>query len=171
MLMQLETTRLIIRSTKKEEAEFCINIWLDDEMGQYLSDPPREKAGEIYNSWKESVEIYDGCYYLIAISRETGKYIGTCSLVPNEDFTVWDIGYCVHKEHWKQGYATEIIQSLIEYCSAKGGEKMTASVAKNNIGSNKVLNNLGFSIEKEGCFKKSGTEIYFDELIYSYKLI
>ena len=164
----LETNRLIIRSTKKEDTDFCLGIWLDGEMGRYLSDPPREKAGADYLKWKDEVEIYDGCYYFVATSKETGDYIGTCSAVPSEDQKHWDLGYAVHKNYWRQGYATEMIKALIEFSENNGAEMITADVAQANAGSNGVLKKLGFYVEKEGTFKKSGTDIIYDD--YTYRL-
>jgi len=169
MTISLETSRLIIRSTKKADADFCIDIWLDEKMGKYLSDPPREKAGDIYINWKESVEVYDGCYYFVAVLKETKSHVATCSLVPN-DSGVWDLGYCVHQDYWRQGYATEVVKELIKFCTIKGGNRVTASVAKENIASNALLIKLGFNIEKEDEFRKSGTEIFFDKYIYSFEL-
>ncbi|MEG1255032.1 GNAT family N-acetyltransferase [Clostridium sp.] len=167
-IKDLETSRLIIKNTRKEDASFCLDIWLDDEMGKYLSDPPRDKASDTYLRWKENVENYDGCYYFIAVSKETGDYIGTCSAVPSEDQKHWDLGYCVHKKYWRQGYATEIIKVLIDFCYINGGRKITADVAQENPGSNAVLRKLGFYVEKEGTFKKCGTDIIYDE--YTYRL-
>ena len=167
-IRDLKTKRLLIKRTKKEDADFCLDIWLDDEMGKYLSDPPREKAGEGYLKWKETVEEYHGCYYFIAVSRDTGERIGTCSIVPSEDEVRWDLGYAIHKKYWWQGYATEMIKALIDFAYAKGGRKITADVAQENPGSNAVLRKLGFQVEKEGTFKKSGTDIVYDE--YTYKI-
>ncbi len=170
MITDLETKRLVIRRTKKEDTDFCLAIWLDDEMGKYLSDPPREKAGDTYMKWKESVEVYDGCYYFVAVSRETDNYIGTCSVVPSEDKKHWDLGYAVHKAYWRKGYATEMISALINFCSINGGKKITAPVAQENTASNAVLRKLGFSIEQKGTFRKSGTDIIYDEYIYVLNL-
>ena len=33
----IETERLLIRSTREEDGEFCLSMWLDEEMGKYLS--------------------------------------------------------------------------------------------------------------------------------------
>lgn len=166
--IELKTNRLIIKSTKKEDTDFCLDIWLDDEMGKYLSDPPREKANDTYLEWKESVEKYDGCYYFIAVSKEDSSYIGTCSAVPSEDKKHWDLGYAIHKNFWKQGYATEMIKELCNFCMENGSKYITADVAKLNEGSNAVLRKLGFKIEKEGTFKKGGTDIIYEE--YTYRL-
>ena len=168
MINDLETNRLIIKSTKKEDTSFCLDIWLDEEMGKYLSDPPRDKADDVYLKWKENVENYDGCCYFVAISKETKHYIGTCSVVPSEDQKHWDLGYCVHKKYWRQGYATEMIKALIDFCYINGGRKITADVAQQNLGSNAVLRKLDFYIEKEGTFKKYGTDTIYDK--YTYRL-
>lgn len=164
----LETNRLIIRSTKKEDTDFCLDIWLDDEMGKYLSDPPCENADSGYLSWKDEVEIYDGCYYFVAISKETADYIGTCSAVPSEDQKHWDLGYAVHKKYWRKGYATEMVEALIEFSENNDEKIITAQVAQENLGSNRLLNKLGFYVEKEGTFKKSCTDIFYDD--YTYRL-
>ena len=112
--------------------------------------------------------MYDGCYYFIAVSKENENYIGTCSAVPNEDKKHWDIGYAIHKNYWFQGYATEMIKALCSFCIENGAEYITADVAKLNYGSNAVLRKLGFKIEKEGTFKKSGTDIIYES--YTYRL-
>lgn len=164
----LETNRLIIRSTKKKDTSFCLDIWLDDEMGKYLSDPPRDKADDAYLKWKDEVEDYSGCYYFVAVSKETEEYIGTCSAVPSEDKKHWDLGYCIHKKYWHQGYGTEMIKALIDFCYANGGRKITADVAQLNAGSNALVRKLGFYVEKEGSFKKHGTDIVYDN--YTYRL-
>ncbi len=56
-----------------------------------------------------------------------------------------------------------MIKALIDFCHINGAKIVTAPVAKENIGSNAVLKNLNFYIEKEGTFKKRGTDIIYDE--------
>ena len=168
MIKDLETNRLVIRSTREEDADFCIDMWSDDEMGKYMSNPPRDKAGDFFLKWKESVELYEGCYYFVAVSKETGNYIGTCSAVPSYDKKIWDLGYSIHKKYWRQNFATEMIRELIDFCYNNGGREITAAVAQQNSGSNALLRKLGFYIEKEGSFKKSKTDIVYDE--YTYRI-
>lgn len=164
------TKRLIIRSTREEDGTFCLSIWLDDEMGKYLSDPPRERADEAELNFARGIEQQEGWYPFIAVSKETGDFIGTCSAVPDDNGKHWDLGYCIHKKYWRQGYATEMIKGLIDFGYRNGGRKFTASVAQENAGSNAVLKKLGFYIEKEGTFKKRQTDIVYDEYIYRLDL-
>lgn len=164
--IKLESKRLHIHTTRKEDTDFCLDIWLDDEMGQYMSDPPRDKADDTYLEWKETIEVFEGCYYFVSFCKETGKRIGTCSTVPDEESKNWDLGYSIHKDYWQQGYATEMIDRLIQFCKEGGAESVTASVAKANPGSNAVLKKLGFYPESEGHFKKCGTDLVFEKYIY-----
>lgn len=61
-----------------------------------------------------------------------------------------------------------MIKALIDFCYINGGRKITAAVAHQNTASNAVLRKLYFYIEKEGTFKKCGTDIIYDE--YTYRL-
>ncbi|GCD10381.1 GNAT family N-acetyltransferase [Clostridium tagluense] len=162
------TNRLIIKSTREEDGPLCLNIWLDDEMGKYLSDPPRDKADEDEMNFAKDIENQKGWYPFIAVLKESGEFIGTCSVVPSDDNKHLGLGYCVHKKYWRQGYATEMIKGLINFGYRNGGRKITAEVAQENEGSNAVLKKLGFYVEKEGAFKKRGTDIVYDE--YTYRL-
>jgi RimJ/RimL family protein N-acetyltransferase len=165
------TNRLILRSTREEDGPFCLSIWLDDEMGRYLADPPREKADEGELNFAKGIETQEGWYPFVAISKENGDSIGTCSAVPSDDQKHWDLGYCVHKKYWRQGYATEMIRALIEFGYGNGGRKFTASVACDNAGSNAVLRKLGFYVEKSGTFRKRHTNIVYNEYTYRLDLI
>lgn len=61
-----------------------------------------------------------------------------------------------------------MIKALCDFCIENGAEYITADVAKLNNGSNAVLRKLGFKIEKEDTFKKSGTNIIYEN--YTYRL-
>ena len=165
-----ETNRLMVKSTTTENIAFSIEIWYDEEMGKYLGDPPREKAADECKDLIETIEVYDGCYYFTAASKNSGKNIGTCGAVPSDDQTHWDISYTIHKDYWQQGYATEMIQGLIGFCRENGGQKITAHVAKENPGSNGVMRKLGFVVESEGSFKKRHTDIVYEKNIYRLDL-
>ena len=166
----IETDRLILRSMREEDSPLCFSIWLDDEMGKYLSDPPQEKADEAYLSFAKGIELDESWFPFIAVSKDTNDFIGTCSIVPQNDSKQYDLGYCVHKKYWRQGYATEIIKALINFGYRKGVRVFTADVAQENAASNAVLRKLGFFIEKEGSFKKYGTDIIYKKYTYRSNL-
>ncbi|MBQ8555527.1 MAG: GNAT family N-acetyltransferase [Clostridia bacterium] len=163
----LLTDRLILRPTREADGPACLDIWLDDEMGRYLADPPRALADERYLNFAVGIEEDEDWYPMVAIHRETGAFVGTCSVVPTEDGACWDLGYCIHRNYWKQGYATEMVSRLIAEGKCCGVRAFTATVAQENAGSNALCRKLGFRVWKDdGAFRKSKTDIVYKEFLY-----
>ena len=63
-----------------------------------------------------------------------------------------------------------MLTALIREGRRRGIRTFTASVARANAGSDAVLRKLGFSVEKEGFFRKRGTEIVYPEYVYRLNL-
>lgn len=160
------TDRLRIRSTREADGDFCLSLWLDDEMGKYLSDPPRELADDMELNFAMDIEHDDGWYPFVVELRDTGERIATTSLVPSEDESTWDIGYCVHKNYWRQGIATEMVRALIDFARNRGGHTFTANVAKENAASCALMRKLGFAPEDSGTFRKRLTDIVYEQFTW-----
>lgn len=168
---EMETERLLIRATRETDGAACLDIWLDDEMGKYMSDPPRNKADEATLNFAVGIEDDDGWYPMVVFLKTTGDFLGTCSIVPMDNGKRWDFGYAVHKKYWRQGYATEILRKLIELGRKNGVRSFSANVAKENVASNAVLNKLGFRVWKDdGSFGKRGTDIVYAEYTYLFEI-
>jgi RimJ/RimL family protein N-acetyltransferase len=166
-MADMETERLWIRGTRESDGASCLDIWLDDEMGKYMADPPKDKAGEDELNFAVGIENDDGWYPMVVLHKQTGDFLGTCSIVPMEEGSRWDLGYAVHKKYWRQGYATELLQKLIETGKEKGIRSFSANVAKENTASNAVLKKLGFHVWKDtGSFSKRGTDIVYPEYTF-----
>ena len=168
---EMETKRSLIRATCQADGSACLDIWLDDEMGKYMADPPRDKADEDTLNFAVGIENQDGWYPMVVIHKATGDFLGTCSIVPVDDEKRWDLGYTVHKNYWRQGYGTEIIQKLIELWKENGIVSFSASVAKENAASNALLKKLGFLVWKDTeSFKKRNTNIIYPKYTYILKV-
>lgn len=165
----IETARLYLRGFEKEDAQFAISIWNDKEMGEYLADEAMEEVDAEYLKEIEKLGEDEECCYLISELKETGERIGTCSFMPSKDGTVYDIAYCVHKSHWRNGYATEMIQGMIAYAKEQDVKKITVCIDKENVASNAVVRKFGFSVAEESAYKKRGTDKMCAD--YKYELI
>ena len=166
-IKEIKTQGLDLRRYEKKDMEFVMSIWNDPEMGTYLPDPVFGQIDEIYQRALETLSDDRSCWYFIAELKETGERIGTCSIMPKEEF-VYDIAYCVHKKYWRNGYASEMVQGIMEYARQKGIKKITVSVAKENAASKAVIKKFGFEIVGEGSFKKRGTNIVVANNQYEY---
>ena len=86
----------------------------------------------------------------------------------SEDKKIYDIAYCVHKNFWCRGYATEIAKGLIDYARSQGAEKVTIFVGQDNVPSNRVAQKCGGKIVSESTYKKRGTDIVMKD--YKYEI-
>ncbi len=166
----LQGSRIQIRDYRKSDLEFLTDMWFDAENGAYLSDPARAYVDETYQHALDTLEDSPHGYYLVIELADTGETIGSCCMFPDETRKVYDIGYCIHKRHWKQGYGSETISLLLRWMQEQGAEKATAEVAVENAASNALLRKFGFEIEKRSEFKKYHMEVRFDSYLYAKAL-
>lgn len=165
---RIETARLHLRGFTPEDARFALSIWNDPEMGEYLMDEAMETVSDEYLREIEQLGEDEECCYLIAEFKETGERIGTCSFIPSGDGAVYDIAYCVHKDHWRQGYGTEMVGGMISYAKSQGANKVTIFIFSENPGSNAIARKFGFRVVETKVVKKRGTDREF--LDYKYEL-
>ena len=61
---------------------------------------------------------------------------------------IW-IGYLLAEHAWGQGYATELVRGLIGALRDAGGLQVRAGVAAENAGSMRVLEKVGFVVDRD----------------------
>ena len=91
-------------------------------------------------------------------------------MFPEENNT-YDIGYCIHKDYWKCGYGSEVIEAILAWLRERDVHKVTAEVAKENSASCALLRKYGFKAEKETTFKKWNMDVWYDSYVFSLELI
>ncbi|MDD4295632.1 MAG: GNAT family protein [Ruminiclostridium sp.] len=157
---------IIIRNYETDDLFFSTNMWFDDENGKYLSDPTAEYVDETYQKVLDGLADSPHGYYLIIERRKDNVKIGTCCAFPDAEKKVFDIGYCIEKNYWRQGFASTALKLLIEYIRSIGGERIIAEVAVENTASCSLLQKFGFEIEKEAEFKKYNMDACYKSYIY-----
>ena len=162
------TPRLLIRSYTDNDREFLLSTWGDRENGRYMVDPARENQDERYLSLIDGMEDEPDGYYLIAELREDGTRVGTCCAFPENGN--YDIGYCIVKDHWKEGLGTEMIGALLGWIREQGGTSASGEIADLNAASIALVRKLGFVQDRESWYKKWGEETYFDAHFYRIDL-
>lgn len=92
---------------------------------------------------------------LAIIHKESNNLIGDIYL-NSEDSNLW-IGYTIHPNFSRKGYAFEIANGIIEWAKQKGFESVLAGVEPENIASIKLLEKLGLELsssdDEELCYR------------------
>ena len=172
--MQIEnamsSARIVIRDYFHTDLPFVTSMWFDKENGKYLSDPVRDFVDDIFQKALDGMENNQEGYYLIIEAKDTKCPIGSCFMFPDAEKKSYEIGYCIHKEPWAQGYGSEAVLLIKEWICKHGGNEITAEVAKENLASNLLLQKLGFKIIRESKFVKYRMNIQYESYIYRLTL-
>lgn len=170
---KLTGKRITVRSYRKSDLDFVSGMWFDKENGKYLSDPEKEYIDEKFQRAVDEMVDSPLGYYFVVERLDTGEPVGSCCAFPDDDGegnSVFDIGYCVHKSCWRQGYGSEIVTVLLDWIRSEGGIRVIAEAAKENKASCEMLKKLGFEIVKESSFNKYNMGICFDSFIFGKEL-
>lgn len=166
----LSTPRITVRNYQRADLPHLSAMWFDAENGKYLSDPTNEYVDDKYQAALDGLEDSSYGYYLTVVLNDSGEVIGSCFLFPDEKKERFDIGYCIHKNYWRQGYGTELLHLIVLWAREHGAVEITAEAAKENIASSLLLKKLGFEVVRESSFKKYNMNIEYESYIYRLTL-
>ena len=151
--IKIETSRLLLRQFEVEDAAAVLEFGSHPEVNRYTGDDRMETLDDaldvIRNTWHADYATYG--YGRLAVEvKETGRVIGFCGLKFLPEFSQPDIGYRFLPEFWGQGIATECGKAALEHGrSVLGLANIMAIAMVENIGSQRVLEKLGFEVAEE----------------------
>jgi ribosomal-protein-alanine N-acetyltransferase len=153
LALPLRTQRLSLRDFREEDFEAMCGYALDPRVTRYLFLAPRtvEEAREHFRrilGWQTERprEVFE-----LAIELQTqapaSRLAGACNLTlvaPGEA----DIGYMLHHDFWRQGFATEIACALRDAAFGHfGRERVISTIDVRNEASMRVIEKAGLRWE------------------------
>lgn len=138
-------------------------VWLPNDSIEETADFLRKSDAE----WAKDVPFY----YEFAILFE-GKHVGAVSIYLDEERTIGEFGWILHKDYWNKGIATEEAKALFAFASNElGVKRFQAHCDSENVGSFKVMEKLGMKrISCEGGRKNKSSDEERYELLYELKI-
>lgn len=155
MFPVLETKRLIMREITMQDAVPIYEYLSMSEVTRYYGREnleSLEQAEEIVALFDTNYRERRGIRWGI-VRKDNGQFIGTVgfhSWIPRHHRA--EIGYEIHPDHWRNGYASEAIREAITFGqSTMELSRIGAVTFINNDASGQLLLKLGF--EKEGLLR------------------
>lgn len=147
----LENTRLMMFLPYADEAETA--AFLEYAEAQWRLDAP---------------ERYE---FAICLNDAAGTHIGGITLYMQEDRGEAELGWVLHKAHWRKGYVSEAAQALLAHARTMGIRRVFACCDSENAPSYGALEKLGFRRCGQGTRtnRSMGDEVR-TELIYDLRL-
>ena len=157
----IATERLTLRRFTIEDAENMYYNWASDpEVTKYLTWQPHksvEETTEILQQWEEDYSKNDFYQWAIEVN-DIEQPIGSINVVSlDEDVQSAEIGYCIGKSWWHQGYTTEAVEAVIRFLMAEvGAGRVWAQHDVANPNSGEVMKKAG--MDYEGTLRQSANK-------------
>ena len=155
----LEADRLVIYAASEKEMNQIIEAERDEAL--------REAYREMLRGSLEHAEDW-GWYAVWMIVRKDGAHIGNLSFKGSPVDGVVELGYGIAEEYRGFGYATEAVETILEWAFDQPGvTKIAAETESGNLASQRVLEKCGFLpsavMGKEGPrFEREMSQDFYD---------
>ncbi len=152
----IETKRLRIRPFLSSDSNTVFDWFFDSDVMRWIPGGPDSSLSDhkrrIQNYAKHFEEFGFSKYLLI--EKATGENISDAGILHLDQTNMIELGYRIKKSRWRQGFATEACQAIIEHTFTKNKiDEINAIVEAENVVSVKILeNSLGFHFLRQGIF-------------------
>lgn len=151
----LETERLILRPLRITDAQEIFDNWASDpEVAKFMV-WSTHKDVNVTKAWLAELEktIDSDSYDWGFVRKEDGKLIGSGGIYYKKDADSYNMGYNIMKACWHQGYTTEAARAMIDFgVEVLDAKRFTASHAKDNPNSGKVMEKVGLHYVEDGHY-------------------
>ena len=174
-MTRIETGRLIAKPFSEDDLDMIYRLYSDEEMLKYTPhdtmnmEEAKDHLAQILKNWGKT-PLTDLEFLLL--SKDGGGKVGRCGINIDAETDSAMIGLYLIKEEWNKGYATEIVNAMMEYCfDALGVHRVYALCNPDNTGSRRVMEKTGMRQEayfrKKCRYIKNGASSWHDEMLYA----
>ena len=157
--MIIETERLILREYKMEDFDGLFELLSDPETMQHYPKPYDADGTRRWLNWSlDNYEKYGFGLWAMEL-KETGEFLGDCGLtLQNIDGeSLPEIGYHIHKRHWRQGFGSEAARAVRDWAFEHTDYNCLYSYMKyTNVASYSTAASCGMKKKKEYPDKEDG---------------
>lgn len=156
--MNLQTTRLLLTEISETDIADIHEMNSYEEVARHntigipkdIAQTQKQLEGIIEDKTKDKRSRYGWAIR----KRESNEFIGEIGMnLAAEKFKMGEIYYSLHPTKWKQGYATEAVQALLEFSfNTLQLHRIEAGVDTENTNSIRLLERVG--MQREGCRRK-----------------
>lgn len=156
-----ETKHLGLRFIKKEDIDYLESLDQDPTVKEYFPEGTLSYR-EIKNYIEECLNNYEnkGLPCLVIFKLQTSEFIGE-AYFDEIDHGEIKVGYLFHKKFWNKGYATEVLQALLEWAKEHiSADYIVAYADKENKASFRVMKKCGMEFYREGSYLDMECKFY-----------
>jgi len=142
----LETERLRLRELSGADLDFVAEMLGDAEVMRFYQKPLARAEAEAWIARQTERYARDGHGLWLVEDRATGRPVGTVGLIAQvvDGAVEPEVGYLVHRPHWKRGYAVEAALAVRDHAFGVLGKAHVVSLVRPaNLPSQAVARRMG----------------------------
>lgn len=142
----LQTERCKIEPFTKAHVPVAMALFTDPAVREFLGGPvPPEYAKKRAEDWIRSSDPH-----FSVLRQLDGAFLGMVDIAPYHEPGRLELSYMFLKNAWGHGYAFESIGRILQYCRDELHiTEIVSETQKKNIRSCKLLERLGYTLEKQ----------------------
>ncbi|HUQ53830.1 MAG TPA: GNAT family N-acetyltransferase [Gammaproteobacteria bacterium] len=143
--LTLETTRLLLRPTRRHDFEEFAKFQADAESMRYLGSAPQPRS----IAWRSFLTMagawaMQGFAMFSVIEKTSGRWVGRVGPWQPEGWPGTEVGWGIASDRCRLGYATEAATAAIDWAFAElGWSEVIHVIDPNNVASQGVARKLG----------------------------
>jgi len=155
----IETERLLLREYTQADFDGLYAILSDPVTMQHYPKPYDAAGTQRWLDWSfQNYKTYGFGLWAIEL-RETGEFIGDCGITmqPIDGQQLPEIGYHIHKDFWRKGYAREAATAVRDWAfENRDFDSLYSYMKYTNVASYSTARSIGMEKIKEYPDEKDG---------------
>lgn len=160
-----QSRRLLCRRWVPHDFESLLAVYSDPQAMRWVGDGQPISRGECEEWFKVTESNYAkrGYGMFALVERDSGTVVGFAGLVHPGGQSEPEIKYAFLRTHWGIGLATEAVGELLAYgAAAHGLRRIIATVAPENLASQRVLTKCGMALARHRTNDDGSTTLVFE---------
>jgi RimJ/RimL family protein N-acetyltransferase len=141
----INTKRLTLRPLNPDDWSFVTTLYNQPDFIEHIGDKQVKSQAETVQYLLDGpmkMQAKFG-FSLMAIALHSGECIGVCGLLKRDDLPLPDLGYALLAKYYKQGFAFEAANAILDFYSHI--PEILAITSPTNVASQQLLIKLGFT--------------------------
>ena len=150
--MEIRTPRLALRPVTMADLASTHAYAGNLENTRFMMFLPDADEAETALHLREAVEQWrmeTPARYEFAVCLADGRHIGGVTLYMQEDRTVAELGWVLHRDYWRRGYVTEAAEAVMRFARSLGVRRIFACCDSENVASYRTMLKLGMTLVKD----------------------
>ncbi|GAA2606293.1 GNAT family N-acetyltransferase [Actinomadura fulvescens] len=159
----LETERLILRPLAGTDFDDYAAMLADPEVVDGLAEPVGTSPDDAWRSLATFIGHREirGFSHWAVVERSTGRFAGRAGPWRPHGFPGLGVGWCLAREHWGKGYATEAARAAVAYCfSDLDVDEVISVIVPGNARSIAVAERIGHRHLRDTEYRGKTVHIY-----------